>query len=470
MAFFAQDDKNNQDPNQSGGVQAPVFTGTTTREQAAMPTGGSTAASSAAPATAAAGGTPGAQAPVSAKPTASAPKWTNLVDFLGSQSGSEQASVANKVTQGAEQATQQAKQQMPPAGGVNSDIASGGHTGSVLQTSAGGVNAAPSYDLSKVNLAGYTGPSATDVASRYTAAQQAGVNAAQQASALASGTPSKNAYENALLTTTPNWSKVLDTVTGANQAAQQATAGSAGAQEQVAAAQRAANANVAQQKSDLTNAAQSINNYAKNAQTYLQGYKQMLSGADPTGALSQLAYDPQALSAFGMTQSQALALRDGVRSGKLSASNVVNDYLAPYAAAAGNATGLTTQSAGQLNQINTLLGNGAPQVSANPTGTYTGPSVAQREQQNTNDLAQVRAWASKLAENANGSTMQSGIGTRKDTAAAIKELITNGYTPDQIAKMTGLSIDMVNNTMKYGDPLLNGSQQGSSSIWDTLFG
>jgi hypothetical protein len=350
--------------------------------------------------------------------------------------------VVGKATSDASRNAQQTNQAATSAAqGVNSDAAAGVNTGSISQTKAdGGVYSPPSYDLSKVNLSGYAGP--TDTGARFNQAAGSAATAGKHAAALASGQVQQNAFDNALATQTPNWGKVLGAVGAENQAVQNAGAQQAGAQERINQATGQSDVNVAKQKADLGDASKALSANAAATQKALQGYTAGLSSddRDTLGAtLDKLRQDPSAAAALGLTTTQVAALLGGLTYGFTSPQQV-QQALSRYASAAQNATGYTADSASQQNRIGQLLSNGqAPAVATAPgTGSVDLSGTQQRHAQ---DFQTIEGDLSR-AQRSGESVGQWASTSRSVTA--LNDLLQDGYTPEQIGQMLGVSPDVIN--------------------------
>ena len=467
-----------------GAAPAPVL-GVTTREQFGAPAAttapmasGTASASGAAPGgTSAAAATPAhtpSAAPGTAATTAAgsaapatqaqnagqAPAWTNLATFLGHQSSDAGQNEANPIIQTANNnaaattaASTTAANNATTAINAGTDHGSFGLNRGVRQQP--GVT--PTYDFSKVNLAGYTGP--TDTSGTFGGASKASTTAASDVAGHAAGPEEANAFDQAVLKTSPAWSKVQAAVGAEGQAAQDATARAAGAQEQVNQAQGSSQASVGDQKSALTAAGKTLSDTATTNKTDLQSYKDGLNSVDAptlTAALNKLSTDPAAMAALGLDPARVAQLRDGVQYGFYSIQ-YVHDLLTTAGAsdAAGNATGYDTEGADEVNKINGLLNNGAPKAA---TGPEAKPIADQTTQglQNEKDLRLAGGLAADLNSGKYSDTYWSGPNSdprRNQVAGALAELHAAGYTPEQISQLTGLTISDVNQGENYANTL-----------------
>lgn len=472
-------------------------------------------ASAAAPASAPGSATPAASQG-NAQAAGKAPAWTNLTTFLGAQDPTETASVTkDAVSKAATNATNTAQAGNSAAQGVKTDVAAGTHTGSVGpatgvftppptptsaastpdSTAVGGafrstglhtginthdapaptprtaapttgpagpapvapdVTTEPSYDLSHVNLAGYTGPDQSQVAGRFGAATNAATNAQTNANALGTGHVAANAYDNAIATSAPNWGKVLGAVGGENSAAEGALAQANGAGEQVTQGQGTSAANVATQKAKLGDAATNIASTATNNLATYKAVSDALS--NPTAdSLGSLVQDPKALAQVGLTSAELAPIVSGLQTGQLTAAQA-KDMLANYASAAKTASGYTAEGATQANTINGLLKNGAAPVAATagPGGTN---SLDPTARENANKAAVKTLQDAETAYNSSDRSnwydtlvpgklgqdkRDPGILTTPQTAQAIQALLNSGYSAAQIASLTGIPADLVN--------------------------
>lgn len=489
MAFFQQDDKNEQGGTQGGALQAPVFTGTTNRDQMAPSTGGSSAPASsgggAAPAPAPSGGGAPTPAPASGGATpapaagaakAKAPAWTNLTTFLSSQSGAQQQATADKASGGLQQAAEQAQTATQAAsGGVRAAAAGGVNAGSVGKVEGGHVTGTnPTVDLTRVDLSGYKGPSGAEAAQKFENAQLAGQKAQQAAQAAKSAGSRGNAFDSAVLRQSPGWGQLLQSVGVANQAARGAEAAAGGGQEAVAAAQRASDANVADQKAQLGEAQTAMDTSAANSQAVMKSIGEKLESGNPADILS-VAGSTRLLQQLGLNPADLRSMVAGLQNGQLTPASV-KEALSPYIAAAKAWTGYGSQSAAdQANQIATLLGTeGKASVGQRGTGKTDLGRIASDNERAFQDLYDAYNEKAPPVPNgmvepppANGSYYE--YGEREANAAkvtkaqqdytawaanrdaaqsrAIAKLAQAGFTPEEISKKTGIPVGKINARM-----------------------
>lgn len=350
----------------------------------------------------------------------------------------------------------------PTSGTVTPTAAASGPTASATSGD-------PSYDFSKVNLAGYQGPSTGDVQGAFGGAQSASALAQANATQLASGTPTYNAFDNAAITTNPGaWSKLQASLTGENQAVANAGAQQAGAVQGVAQAQQASDNSAAQQKSDLGTISGSAASTAAHTAATLTSLSGALASGDSKTVEGALA-DP-ALAGVGLDSATAGKLREELSQGTLSLAQV-QTALQPYIAAAKTSSGYTASGASTFNQANKLLGTGA---TASVSAPVTGPQIqtAQPAADNSSDLATAKAALAKVAPYdtksqtgvVGGADAVSADAQNQRAGAAIKDLLSKGYTPDQLAGMLGIPatrINQLSNDAKFA--LTNNSIAGTAA-------
>lgn len=455
-SFFGQNDNTQSQ-------QSPQFSGTSTVEQNAKQTGGSTqpASTGASAAATPASSTAPAAAPGSAAPAASssgqapqAPAWTNLSTFLGAnEAGAQQmagqvtgslnsaASVATGAAQGAAQNIWSSA-----SGGTNTGsfsavapaaTAAGTTAGNLTANTSGTgtgssgtvTTSTPSYDLSKVNLTQYQGPSVQQAQQQTADAQAKAATASQDASAAQSGQLEHNAWDNALLTQTPQWSQIQQAIGGANQAAATGNALANSAQEAAAQGQNQSAANIAAQRQQLgvaqgtlSSAAAQAASSASQAQSSLSTD---LSSGRGTGQLqTDLATYAGALEAAGMPADKLQQMETSLSNGSMTRADIAS-ALQPFLSAMNGSDGQTQLGAAQTNSINSLLGNDAPTVSAASTGSL-------------GSLQTTASDASNYLRNL-GSYNGNDTATHQEINSAIATMLKQGMTPDQIMQAAGIN-------------------------------
>lgn len=293
----------------------------------------------------------------------------------------------------------------------------------------------PSYDFSKVNLAGYQGPSTSDVQGAFGGAQSASALAQANASQLASGTPTYNAFDNAAITTNPGaWGKLQASLTGENQAVANAGAQQAGAVQGVAQAQQASGNSVAKQKSDLGAISGSAASTAAATTARLSSAVTAFTDPTPTNVASALTSNPNALVSVGLNASTAINLGTQLANGTLSMAEV-QAALKPYIDAAKASSGYTGTSAANTNTAGRLLGTGQT-VSSATTATAAAPSPVTTHvttQGRQNDIAKIKGDSGTLGEN----------GGSPQLHAAIADLASAGYSLNEIAQLAGLDPKLI---------------------------
>lgn len=439
-------------------TQTPQSSTVTTRENSANPTGASTGPGTATP----------ANTGSAIQGSGQAPAWTNLKDFLGAQSDSQVQAGVNKVTGEADKNADQATSTGNSAAAaqkaaITSGTSTGGGvfgtnppatpsvpsapagltglTASLKPTTAqsigtGGVDTtltnasytpppvdpASGIDLSKVNLAGYQGPSAGQVTQGFQNALGAANMAGQNAAAGRTGKVTANVFDNALMTQTPAWQKIQQALTGEQHAADATNAQAKGALEAQNQAAIASGANVNRQKGELTDTATGLAKTATANASALKTVATALSSKDPKAIASALDSSTAQLQSAGLSPQEAATISAGLKNGSVLPDQA-QAQLQPYIDALNSSSGYTGAGADKTNQINGLLKNGATATGpAQGVQTDTSTAAAKQALQNSHDINIIS---------------QSAEANNPATVAAVKDLKAQGYTTEQIMQLMG---------------------------------
>lgn len=318
--------------------------------------------------------------------------------------------------------------------GHNAASASNGQattSGGVATSDGGSVETAslssdPTVDLSKTSLSSYSGPTSGDVSNSFASATGAANTASTQAAAMQTGAVTPNAFDNALETQTPAWGQIQAAIGADNTAAQNVAAQQQGGQQAVTNAQNSSGANITTQRNTLSLASAGEAATASTNSAITASVASEITSGDFNAA----AQDPSVLASLGLTPAEMTQLAGLVQSGQMSPQQAQN-AVKQYETAASGATGYTQAGAATTNSINSLLGSGTASVNSGlgsvPTTSSLDTSIAA---QNQNAVTNLKTLASGPATLANV--------TQRDNIAA--DLIAQGYTVDQIASLTGISL------------------------------
>lgn len=310
----------------------------------------------------------------------------------------------------------------------------------------GGV-AAPDFNLDSVNLEGYQGPSAGNVAEQFGQAQQAAAKAADHANAGRNGKVAANAYDNAVATQTPAWTSIRAALGGEQQAADRVNAQAAGGQEAVNQATATSTTNAGEKKAQLKGMADTETAGAtKLAADTGKLAEDLGKGGGSVASLEAAAANPEALKALGLSPQDLASLTYQAKNGLLSESQV-QQALAPYLANAKNVTGYSVAGADKVNKINTKL-YGSPGVTA--VGNDTPGSaldLGAATQGNQASVSALKSGNTSIQDDPEGKATKAS----PQVMAAVKDLVDKGFSAEQISQMSGIPPNVIihiNNKVK----------------------
>lgn len=480
MSAFLGGAGTGSDDSGAGSTQAPVYTGTTTREQFTKPDGSSSIPQLAGmlaggtSKTPSGGGSDTAGAPAAA--TAQAPTFAGLSQReaaigqpeLNAQAGAVTGSITSMASAANSSATAGAANTASAAGAgtdtgsigigsssTNSGSYSGtfstagmGNTNSTFVNNAGGVGlvtgtantayVAPSteslsatnswltssIDTSKMNLAGYTGPS--------TASAVDTTNLAASVSAASTGAYTPNAFVNATLgDNSGTASQIRNALYGGAQAAQNAAATNNAAQGSILNAQNASAVNVAQQQGAASAATATLASTASANQAYVSTEAGALASGSPDSIAAALA-SPQLMAALGLNPTELENILAAEQSGQLPASQAGAE-LASAISGASN-TGYDASSAAQANQLSGAQTGqlGTTSAGANAAATNVDPSAQIKQNQQTVDA--LKSWTQRYQVNGSG---------KDQVLYGLNSLLTSGFSLSQVMNATGMTLQQI---------------------------
>lgn len=310
----------------------------------------------------------------------------------------------------------------------------------------GGVSASD-FNLDSVNLEGYQGPSAGNVAGQFGQAQQAAAKAADHANAGRSGKVAANAYDNAVATQTPVWASIRSALGGEQQAANRVNAQAAGGQEAVNQATATSATNAGEKKAQLKGIADTETAGAtKLAADTGKLAEDLGKGAGSVASLEAAAANPEALKALGLSPQDLAALTYQAKNGLMSESQV-QQALAPYLANAKKVTGYSVAGADKVNKINTKL-SGSPGVAAVGNGMPgSAIDLGTATQGNQASVSALKSGNTSIQDDSKGKDTKAS----PQVMAAVKDLVDKGFSAEQISQMSGIPPNVIihiNNKVK----------------------